>query len=70
MHETIPRRSGDPGQLGLLDPPALSGDLDDIVAYMHHIGHRSAGSGGADRSAAAFLRARRVEPGEGLPQQP
>jgi hypothetical protein len=69
MHETIPRRSGDPGQLGLLDPPALSGDLDDIVAYMHHIGDRS-GSGSAGRSAAAFLRARRVEPGEGLPQQP
>lgn len=69
MRETIPCRSGPVGQLGLLDPPALSGDVADIVAYMQHIGDRPR-HGAPGRSGATFLRARRVEPGEGLAQQP
>ena len=40
MQHTAEPRSAAGARIDLLDPPALSSDLDDIVAYMHHIGDR------------------------------
>lgn len=41
MQHTAEPRSAAGHRIDPLDPPALSDDLDDIVAYMQHIGSRA-----------------------------
>jgi hypothetical protein len=47
LHPTTSVRNGSGAPAGFSDPPPLSGNLDDIVAYMQYIGE--ARRRGADR---------------------